>query len=67
MLEQLQKSGLFCKWAKCGFLLRETDFRGIMVGRDGVKVMKNKIDQVMDWPEPVDCTHIRPFLELCGF
>ena len=50
VLEQLQKSGLFCKWAKCGFLLRETDFCGFMVGRDGVKVMKNKIDQVMDWP-----------------
>ena len=29
--------------------------------------MKNKIDQVMDCPEPVDCTQIRQFLELCGF
>ena len=30
------------------------------------KVMKNKIDQAMDWPELVDITHIRQFLGLCG-
>ena len=35
-------------------------------GRDGVKVKKNKIGQVMDWPEPVDCTQIRRVLGLCG-
>ena len=67
VLEQLQKSVLFYKWAKCGFLLRDTDFCGFMVGRDGVKVMKSKIDQVIDWHEPVDCTQIRQFLGLCGF
>ena len=67
VLEQLQKSGLFCKWAKCGFLLGETNYYGFMVGRDAVNVMKNKIDQMMDWPEPVDCTQIRQFLGLCGF
>ena len=29
--------------------------------------MKNKLDQVTNWPEPLDCTQIRQFLGLCGF
>ena len=38
--------------SKCEFMIRETEFLGIVVGGDGVKVSSEKVAAVKVWPKP---------------
>ncbi|KAI3714818.1 hypothetical protein L6452_21778 [Arctium lappa] len=52
VLEVLRKKRLYAKFSKCDFWLKEVQFLGHVVTRDGVKVDPSKIEAMMNWEPP---------------
>ncbi|KAI3746007.1 hypothetical protein L6452_08422 [Arctium lappa] len=67
VLEVLRKEKLYAKFSKCEFWLREVQFLGHVVTREGVKVDPTKIEAMMNWEPPKSPTEIRSFLGLAGY
>ena len=67
VLESLRKAKLYAKASKCEFFKTEVEFLGHFVGRDGVRMMEDKIQAVADWPEPKNVRDVRAFLGTAGY
>ena len=67
VLEVLRKEKLYAKESKCELFKTEVEFLGHLVGRDGVRMMENKVKAVQDWPTPTRATHVRSFLGTAGY
>ena len=67
VLEILRKEKLFAKESKCEFFKTEVEFLGHVVGRDGVKMMEDKVKAVAEWPVPTKVSDVRSFLGTAGF
>ncbi|MDR3581774.1 MAG: reverse transcriptase domain-containing protein, partial [Candidatus Pacebacteria bacterium] len=67
VLEQLRAKGLYAKASKCEFYTEEIEFLGHRVGRDGLRVMPDKVETVSKWPTPANATDVRAFLGLAGY
>ncbi|KAI3696894.1 hypothetical protein L6452_29499 [Arctium lappa] len=67
VLEVLRKERLYAKFSKCDFWLKEVQFLGHVVTRDGVKVDPSKIEAMMNWEPPKSPSEIRSFLGLAGY
>ncbi|GKE05124.1 putative reverse transcriptase domain-containing protein [Tanacetum coccineum] len=64
ILDLLKKKKLFAKYSKCEFWLKEVQFLGHVVNRDGIHVDPSKVESVKDWNTPDSPTEIYSFLEL---
>ncbi|GJX74956.1 putative reverse transcriptase domain-containing protein [Tanacetum coccineum] len=51
-LELLKKEKLYAKFSKCEFWLREVQFLGHVINRDGIHVDPSKIEAVKNWKAP---------------
>ena len=67
VLQRLKDAGLHAKESKCELFQTEIEFLGHRVGRDGLKVMPDKIAAVRDWATPTNATELRSFLGLTGY
>ena len=67
VLEILRKEKLFAKESKCELFKTEVEFLGHIVGRDGIRMMEDKVKAVQDWPTPSKVEHIRSFLGTAGY
>ncbi|KAI3719580.1 hypothetical protein L6452_20482 [Arctium lappa] len=67
VLEVLRKEKLYAKFSKCEFWLKEVQFLGHVVSKDGVKVDPANIDAMMNWDPPKSPSEIRSFLGLAGY
>ncbi|KAK1427944.1 hypothetical protein QVD17_16705 [Tagetes erecta] len=67
ILELLRKEQLYAKFSKCEFWMREVQFLGHVVGKEGIKVDPAKIEAVKQWEAPKTPTEIRQFLGLAGY
>ena len=67
VLQRLQDAGLFAKKSKCELFMHEIEFLGHHVGRDGLRVMQDKVDAVQKWPVPQNVGELRSFLGLAGY
>ena len=56
VLERLRKEKLYAKESKCEFFKHEVEFLGHIVGRDGVRMMEDKVKAVQEWPTPTNVT-----------
>src|SRR5690606_20673267 len=43
------------------------EFLGHNIGRDGVKMMEDKVQAVREWPVPTKVQHVRQFLGTAGY
>ncbi|KAL8095604.1 hypothetical protein AgCh_036864 [Apium graveolens] len=66
-LETLRKEKLYAKFSKCEFWLKEVQFLGHVVNKEGIKVDPVKIEAVMNWERPKTPTEVRSFLGLAGY
>ncbi|KAL8103666.1 hypothetical protein AgCh_028023 [Apium graveolens] len=66
-LEILRKEKLYAKFSKCEFCLKEVQFLGHIVNREGIKVDPAKIEAVMNWERPKTSTEVISFLGLAGY
>nr|GFB42828.1 putative reverse transcriptase domain-containing protein [Tanacetum cinerariifolium] len=62
ILDLLKKEKLYAKFSKCEFWLKEVQFLGHVVNRDGIHVDPSKVESVKNWKTPESSTEIRPFL-----
>ncbi|KAI3707613.1 hypothetical protein L6452_26239 [Arctium lappa] len=67
VLGVLRREKLYAKFSKCEFWLREVQFLGHVVTREGVKVDPAKVEAMMNWEPPKSPTEIRSFLRLAGY
>ena len=52
VLRRLEENDLFVKLEKCVWKVREVRFLGVIIGEDGVRMEKKKIQRVIEWPVP---------------
>jgi hypothetical protein len=67
VLQILRDHKLYAKESKCELFASEVEFLGHIVGRDGMRMMEDKIQAVKDWPTPTQVTHVRSFLGTAGY
>ena len=47
--------------------MRKIGFLGVVIGPNGIKMEKEKIDEVLSWPEPKNMKDVRKFLGLANY
>lgn len=67
VLQKLRDSKLYAKESKCEFFKTEVEFLGHHVGRNGVRMMDDKIEAINAWPTPTKVTDVRSFLGTAGY
>ena len=67
VLEILRKQKLYAKESKCEMFKTEVEFLGHRVGRNGIRMMQDKVEAVRDWPIPTTVNHVRSFLGTAGY
>nr|GEY85828.1 putative reverse transcriptase domain-containing protein [Tanacetum cinerariifolium] len=67
ILDLLKKEKLYAKFSKCEFWLKEVQFLGHVVNRDGIHMDPSKVESVKNWKTPESSTKIRSFLGLAGY
>ena len=67
VLDILRSNKLYAKESKCEFFRSEVEFLGHHIGRDGVKMMEDKVQAVREWPVPTKVQHVRQFLGTAGY
>ena len=61
VLETLRAEKLYAKFSKCEFWIREVDFLGPVVSKEGIHVDPSKIKAIDNWTTPRAPTEIRQF------
>ena len=64
VLRRLEENDLFVKPEKCVWKIREVGFLGVVIGLDRVRIEKEKVQEVVDWPVPKNIKDIQKFLGL---
>ncbi|CAL9029144.1 unnamed protein product, partial [Prunus brigantina] len=67
VLGTLRRRQLYAKFSKCQFWLDIISFLGHVISAEGIYVDPQKIEAVMNWPQPTSVTEIRSFLGLAGY
>jgi len=67
VLKWLEENDLYVKLEKCIWKVREVGFLGVVIGPNGIKMEKKKIDGVLSWPEPKNVKDIKNFLGLTNY
>ena len=52
VLRRLEENDLFVKLEKCVWKVREVEFLKVIIGEDRVRMEKEKMQGVIDWPVP---------------
>ncbi len=67
VLEQLRKYGFYANLKKCQFYEDEVWFLGFVILAQSIKMEKEKIEVVRNWPEPQSVRDIQMFLGFANF
>jgi len=66
VLRRLEENDLFVKPEKCVWKVREVGFLGVIIGEDRVRMEKEKVQGVIEWPVPKSMKDIQ-FLGLANY
>src|SRR5260370_25682043 len=67
VLQRLREAGLFAKLEKCEFLVSETKFLGLIIGKDGIRMDPNKVNTIVEWHTPSCLTDVQAFIGFANF
>jgi len=67
VLKKLLENNLYVKLEKCEFDKSETTFLGYVLSRDGLKMDKEKVKAILDWPIPTNVKEVQSFIGLCNY
>ena len=67
VLRRLEENDLFVKLEKCVWKVREVGFLGVIIEEDGVRMEKEKVQGVIEWPVPRSTKDIQKFLGLANY
>jgi len=67
IIRAIQKQGMKLKPSKCEFHNRETEYLGLIINNEGVKVDPIKTAAIWDWKPPTSKKGIQEFMGFCDF
>ena len=67
VLQILRDEHLYLRHDKCDFEVQETEFLGLVVAQDQVKMDHKKVSAIKDWPVPTSKKQLRGFLGFLNF
>ena len=67
VLTRLEENDLFVKPEKCVWKIREVGFLGVIIGKDGVRMEKKKVQGVIEWPVLKSVKEVQNFLGLANY
>ena len=67
VLRRMEENNLFVKPEKCVWKVRKVGFLGVIIGPDGVRMEKKKIQGVVDWLVPRSVKDVQKFLGLANY
>jgi len=67
VLKRLEENDLYIKPEKCVWKVQKIRFLGVVIGPDRIEIEKEKMDEVLSWPEPKNVKDIRKFLGLTNY
>ena len=67
VLRRLEENDLFVKPEKCVWKVREMGFLGVIIGEDGVRMEKEKMQGVIEWLVPKNMKDVQKFLGLANY
>jgi len=67
VVKKLEKNDLYVKLEKCKWKVREVEFLGVVIGPEGIKMEKEKVKGVLEWPIPKCVKDVQKFLGLANY
>ncbi|MCO5558561.1 hypothetical protein L7F22_012146 [Adiantum nelumboides] len=66
VLEILRQHQLYAKESKCTFCSLQVSYLGFIISADGISVDPEKIEDIVEWPQPTSVSEVRGFLGITG-
>ena len=67
VLHRLRKNRLYAAPVKCEFHKESVEYLGFIISTDGLCMAQDKVQTILDWPEPRRVKDIQSFLGFCNF
>jgi len=67
VLKQLEENDLFVKPKKCQWKVKEVEFLGVVIGPKGVKMQKEKVEDILNWLASKNVKKVQKFLGLVNY
>ena len=67
VVKRLEENDLYMKPEKYKWKVREVKFLGVVIGPEGIKMEKEKVKGVLEWPTPKCVKDVQKFLELANY
>ncbi|CAM8977654.1 unnamed protein product [Rhodiola kirilowii] len=67
VLDVLRKEKLYANMEKCSFCTNKVVFLGYVVSGQGIEVDESKVEEIKNWPTPINVSQVRSFHGLAGF
>jgi len=67
VIKRLEENDLYVKPEKCKWKVKEVEFLGVVIGPEGIKIEKEKVKGVLEWPTPKCVKDVQKFLGLANY
>ena len=67
VIKRLEENDLYVKPKKYKWKVREVEFLGVVIGPEGIKMEREKVKGVLEWPTPKYVKDIQKFLGLANY
>ena len=67
VIRRLEENNLYMKPEKYKWRVSEVEFLGVVIGPEGIKMEKEKMKEVLEWPTPEGIKDVQKFLELANY
>ena len=67
ILRRVEENDLYIKPEKCVWKARKIGFLGVVIRPNGIEMEAEKVDRVLNWPQPKNVKDVRKFLGLANY
>jgi len=67
VIRRLEENNLYVKLEKCRWKVREVEFLGVVIGLEEIKMEKEKVKGVLEWPTSKCVKEVQKFLGLANY
>ena len=67
VIKRIEENDLYVKPEKCKWKIREVGFLGVIIGPEGIKMEKEKVRGVLEWPTSKCVKDVQKFLGLVNY
>jgi len=67
VIKRLEENDLYVKLEKCKWKVREVEFLGVVIRPERIKMEKEKVKRVLEWPTPKCVKDVQKFLGLANY